>query len=1548
MHIKLIINSQKKLIQKMESIDKKKYEEILEKIIRDFNEKEELDNFEKYNIDEFLLETQKLLSKYSHLINLKNTQKEIPKQILSPSKDSEISSNEIPFEKFRNPLEFIDYLEFQNPKQKSKTQKFLFLLKKYEEEKNPTFSISDLALQDELSQLVFRGDKNFFGGMSFEDKMILSDNFGEVKFYSIKDKKLVRTLPNPTKNKKNKIYAIDINDDGDMAFLGYENGNIALFDLEKNKCQKIFNEIHKSNVINIKIIEQVKLQKEKQFQILSSDNSGNVYLTFIKKGLLGLGYSFKSNLFCQNKEFPFYMIYLLKFKETELKNKSLSKLDQIFALGNLEKINLYSSSSKGIQNIFDFKKPDYLQDYFISDCAFGLGIKPSSNESSDYNDEDIQILLLISWERVIYLHVLPVLDNKVTYPLLLGYYVNNTPIIRIGFLNLSSIYLIDKEGNFKILDTRKFNQGAISIHKELLYPIVPINNNKAELQEALQIKGIMKQIYLKIGDVDKETYFYSILNNYTKDESSVCILTDNQIFYQELIDYQKYLKDLQKKDNWMGLLILGINIYKGKMAALNGIPLKKKDRKKIIGEYLQDLISQFLFTNDGSQQALNNSKNNYFDPNQEKARIEKNMEITIEFCIEIDSVNYLFDKILKIYESKKYKDIFLSKLEPFILCDKFKKFDIPEEIILDIIKLYESKKQFDELGQILIHFNIKSIDTPNIRQKIKNLFLASPMMYICIYGEKKDYFKPVTFIYDKFINSKEIDNFTSYEDLIKNKKILIQEIKTSKQYIGHKLLWYIKKTLLKKKFPNFMENIEDDSYCKCSSEITYWLLSDDVLKNLIEFDSSSFFDLISYIFGNKDEKKGGLIMEVLEENNVDENKKAEALKLLKPKEDSNYNKENIAPKDLIEYFIENFDKLGIKKNKDLTQLYLNIFIVTIAKRVNLDKKITSEAIKFIIQKYPKSKRNDNTELLQIENNIMEILNDKEFSSSDLDEILHSITKNTFDDIRLFIYKKNENYKDSLQIYLDDKSCLLNKKENIFDFINMTFYNLNKDQNKKEVIENFKKLILKNLDLVAAKSIEKFELMVSQWFSKEKKIILEELKKNQDIQLQYVELLVKKLIREKKENNDIFFSEMKEEEKYINNFLLLHINLLCIKKETKKILNFFEQCDMYPIEECITICKNYKVIDALVFLYKKIGSIDKALGVCLDLISDLYKSIKENLNSNNFQENKYILQENDFIKACNDSINILIENEKSLVPTLDLALEKSEETSNVKEEHRLWSEILDRIYKLIEDYPNDTKDIKTGDNRYKAKEDFGKIIQEQFQNLLMVMSRFVGIKYILDIVYKTNKDAKFSEFKPLLFEMLNSYENQKNIFGLIGNELKITCNEYINEFKKVNESGVEFEIENYSCDICKLLFNDTLGINGKILHFPCEHMEHITCANKQHLCQICLEKEYQDNITKKRSGGDFYEDKMHKDFMDIYEKCKNELKLKDKSKKPKSENERKKNKNVGSTISKKFNRLMAMDNFNKGKKNKLYYGSSEVCTKQMELAREERNRNKIKK
>ena len=51
------------------------------------------------------------------------------------------------------------------------------------------------------------------------------------------------------------------------------------------------------------------------------------------------------------------------------------------------------------------------------------------------------------------------------------------------------------------------------------------------------------------------------------------------------------------------------------------------------------------------------------------------------------------------------------------------------------------------------------------------------------------------------------------------------------------------------------------------------------------------------------------------------------------------------------------------------------------------------------------------------------------------------------------------------------------------------------------------------------------------------------------------------------------------------------------------------------------------------------------------IKKLYNSLVDNLNSDSFEENKNILESNEFIKTCNDAINILIESQKTLIPGL---------------------------------------------------------------------------------------------------------------------------------------------------------------------------------------------------------------------------------------------------------------------------------------------------------
>jgi hypothetical protein len=275
---------------------------------------------------------------------------------------------------------------------------------------------------------------------------------------------------------------------------------------------------------------------------------------------------------------------------------------------------------------------------------------------------------------------------------------------------------------------------------------------------------------------------------------------------------------------------------------------------------------------------------------------------------------------------------------------------------------------------------------------------------------------------------------------------------------------------------------------------------------------------------------------------------------------------------------------------------------------------------------------------------------------------------------------------------------------------MTFYNLNLKQNNKTSKEYFKKIILRNIDLIAAINIDKFELMITSWFSEEKKQVLDLLNKNKDIQLQYVELLVKKLIKEITENQDFDFSDIKEDEvKYIKSYLLLHIQLLCANKETNKIISFLKKCDLYPIDDCIDICKRYEVTDGLVFLYKKIGCIDKALDVCLNLIKKLYDSLILNLNSESFEENKNILESSEFIKTCGDAINLLIESQKTFNINSSSEGEKSKD-DEVNEHNKLWSQLLDCVYKITESCPKEIKNLSdVNDPRYNQKKDFEKII-----------------------------------------------------------------------------------------------------------------------------------------------------------------------------------------------------------------------------------------------
>ena len=75
-------------------------------------------------------------------------------------------------------------------------------------------------------------------------------------------------------------------------------------------------------------------------------------------------------------------------------------------------------------------------------------------------DEKNHLLLIISWGKIIYFYQMPIINgDSIEHYKELGYYINLFNILRIGFMNNSVVYCLDKSFAIKVLDSSKINPG---------------------------------------------------------------------------------------------------------------------------------------------------------------------------------------------------------------------------------------------------------------------------------------------------------------------------------------------------------------------------------------------------------------------------------------------------------------------------------------------------------------------------------------------------------------------------------------------------------------------------------------------------------------------------------------------------------------------------------------------------------------------------------------------------------------------------------------------------------------------------------------------------------------------------------------------------------------------------------------------------------------------------------------------------------------------------------------------------------------------------------
>lgn len=643
-------------------------------------------------------------------------------------------------------------------------------------------------------------------------------------------------------NVKIPVSVINTKEDTDL-LVGYENGCINIFDIESKSLIKSIANIHKTRIIALEYI----LIEKNNVQLLSTDEEGQVinissYNGFLSKKTVG-------NLLYKDT-IPIYSI--IKFKPFE------EKKFVIYGFISPSKITLYNLK---LSQIFELKMPKYADRNDIPDIDIGWGIPPSDIKNGKIKNKEI--LLIVGWGRVITIYSVITKGDNAIIEEPIGFYTNDLPIIKLGFFSPSIIYFFDENKQIKVINTAFCDSG-------------PYDRNKSINKEALIDEGkvIDKNIKYNIINVNQEKKYNSYKDYITCLNRFIYIFTNDGLKIGKILNYMEYIDNIVKLgNNWKPAMCLAIDIYKGDIVNFPGIPLNQEERKKALNSFLVDLLNKYIdyIYKSNSEYNEDNNDNNDNNDNIVELKEEKIIEcinISIEFCLEINSIDFLLKDVERTFSKYGREDLFYKLLEPFIFNDLFHNEEIGIEALTSLYGAYKIKDEIILFSHLLTHINLKCLNNFMIKKISLQENLFDLIIYIFSNGTcSEDFFLPITKMfqcYCKLDLNKDIKEefkeenehkFISYYDLYVVKGISgINKMEKRKEYIGHKLMWYIDMCIRGNKFASGIEidllrfQVESKNYIKLIAYIYFWILHENIFLTLLKFDSYTLFILLNYFF----------------------------------------------------------------------------------------------------------------------------------------------------------------------------------------------------------------------------------------------------------------------------------------------------------------------------------------------------------------------------------------------------------------------------------------------------------------------------------------------------------------------------------------------------------------------------------------------------------------------------------------------------------------------------------------------------------------------------
>ena len=1447
-----------------------------------------------------------------------------------------------------SPIDFIDFMERKYNKYllDKERDKYFYLEKCEKEKKYKEVKCWEFTPKNIIMNHVLKNGKKYYNKKEKKERKItcivanndliyIGDDYGVIKIFSLiseieigplnyNDEDLLN-IYNKEDIENLSITSMDILSNKNLLACGYYNGIIEVWDLETRKCKKkLMPSItgHISQILAIKFLNG----NENMWEIISSDGSGIVNITALTKGL----FTFKKNaelkaevnLLLEYSQ-PIFVVEILKFTDDEKKMPFLKQNIEIVGFACYDYVFIYQINPTLIE-LFKYTRPTYFSDYYIANISFGKGYLPRTKNIIDINRDqnqklnekaseycidvkDTNRIIAVSWDTFINIYAIKFNpETGVENIAFVGSYVNQCKIKRMFFIKDSVLFIYDDKGRFKLLNT-----GMMSPEEILLDEIkqVPVYNKEKEERALIQepknvVNKVLKQNYIRQStkkkeeiNKTKETYYNSIYAN----NDNIYILGEDELEYGKIYNWEECLNKLRNNSEWIYAFNFGLKLYKGEYISYSGVPIDDKNRKEKVSEKLKEILKEYIID-------IFKVDKNQINENKYNKMVTFSIYLSIELCFEIQSTNFLFKEITPIYTKKKLDKFFYESLEPYIINGNIGNQIFSEAILKKLINVFAEKNKFQTIGQIIKNLYLSVADSEvvgNRTTKYDTIFTG--LITYCSGEKNKDFMYPAREIYtylqsakakqvprELYIKVKNVDDkkycYFDYENVVNNTDI--DELILSYQYLGCLLLWYIELCLEGYKFPS-NKLIDDKKYESLIQQLFLWLINDEVLQRLIEFDSYTIFFIFKKFFMKKQkaiekiEYSDLFKLIKIGDKELQEAKIQKYIEIIFRKAsriDKGTNSNIYVDDDLYDFICTIATKIQIIEESETQNNYLLkalYHVINYKENQKIEEEIEKEVIEqkgdnYIKNTELKDKYDkfclhlnrykgkmfipnlSNTIMAAIENNI------KIFSMDDLKNLLLKVEKTELTRLKIYLAELLEDYSKCLEIYLNE----VKGEEQIitlYTFIELKIKKLKDDQKK---YAKFKNDILSRVTEISSLSIDNLIELTDKLFEGNHVLILFKIN-NKINKLKYLEEILYKYREDDINPTDPIAKE------YIE-ILKLHIDLLCELKYYDQILPNLKKRYFYPVNYCLKKCKEFNILDALIYLERKNGNINQAIQLVNVFTKEHFNKFKkflkdnsdeiikleqeENKNKINVDEEENIYDndnDNELDISDNENKNenvkedILIKKKKlnkKQNKILKIGIEICENASEIlskKEAIQEWSSILKMHYELIQE----TKEnILKKELHLKIGEELIKDIEENIDEIIEKMNSYFNLNTVLNLLSDIQgKSFGPKEFKSHLEKLVFSGMSFNFILKSAESILKDDVLNIDKSYRNIILKGKQYEFE--KCDLCGKIFSENEKKN--LIFFNCGHKYHYDCTiliNDEISCKICKDYEYMNEDT----------------------------------------------------------------------------------------------------